>query len=358
MKRGVILLGMAVACWSSAQAVPPKKKKGPKPQWPVANPGFQQTNFSPSTRNRLISGVFGPRLKWGDGRYDHHEGFDFYAYYDEAHPRGDHPVTCILDGVVSDVIDPPNPERTETGRKVVVTHSVPWSAYGAPRAWGPVKSGYLHLSSIQVQVGQKLSAGDVIGAAGATGYTSTVHLHLNLYRAGGRDVNVNPARVFQPSLVPQAVVPIHKRTVEVQWLERDVEGGTAVARVLLPYNAYTLDGFVFEVDKDKRRAVSFEHVSAEQRKQRDRGDSDLFPGLRLYPLRYNGGGSLESVNQRNVPRGWPLSRHAPAGGSGVRLAFDVEATDVPEDAKSFKLTVFGVGGEKVTVKARGFQHVR
>ncbi|MEZ6185622.1 MAG: M23 family metallopeptidase [Planctomycetota bacterium] len=354
MKR-TIVLALSLACLGSAWAGP---KKPPRPAWPVANPGFGTPDFSPSTRSRLISGIFGPRLKWGDGRYDHHEGFDFYAFYDPAYSDGHHPVTAIFDGVVSDVIDPPNPERTETGRKVVVTHDIPWSAFGAPRSWGPVKSGYLHLTSIAVKVGQKLSQGDLIGQAGETGYTSTVHLHLNLYRAGGRDVNVNPARVFQPELFPGVVLPIHKRTVEVQWLERDVEAGTAVARVFLPYNCYTLDGFVFEVDGNAQRAVSFEHVSAEQRDRRDRGDQDLFPGLRLYPLRYNGGGSVDSVNASNVPRGWPLSRHPVPGGLGVRLGFDVMATDVPKDAKKFELTVFGVDGEKVKVKARGFETTR
>ncbi|MCA8925945.1 MAG: M23 family metallopeptidase [Planctomycetes bacterium] len=356
MKLNAFVLGLV--CFACGVAVAaPRKPKAPKPLWPVANPGFLQGNFTPSTNQRLISGIFGPRLKWGDGRYDHHEGFDFYAFFDEAHPRGDHPVTCILDGVVTDIIDPPNPERTETGRKVVVTHAVPWSAYGAPREWGPVKSGYLHLSAIRVQKGQKLEAGDLVGEAGESGYTSTVHLHLNLYRAGGRDVNVNPARVFQPKLYPQAVTPLSKQTVEVQWLERDVEGGTAVARVLLPYNAYTLDGFVFEVDKDTRRAISFEYVSAEQRDKRDTGDVDLFPGLRLYPLRFNGGGTLEANNARSVPRGWPLARH-PIRGGGVRLGFDLEARDVPKDAKSFAITVHGVGGERVTVKARGFEASR
>jgi hypothetical protein len=332
--------------------------KPPKPSWPVANPGFESRDFQPSNDRRLISGVFGPRMKWGNGRYDHHEGFDFFAQYDPAsYPRGHHPVMAILPGVVSEVIDPGNPERTETGRKVVITHDVPWTAYGGPREWGQVKSGYLHLTRIDVQQGQRIEAGDPVGLAGETGYTSTVHLHLNVYRAGGRDVAVNPARLFRPKSFPKAVLPLDKRLIEVEWLELNKADRTATARVYLPYNAYTLDGFVFQVGKDTSRAISFEYVSAEQRRERDTGDQDLFQNVRLYPLRYNGGGAIDRVQPRSVNGDWPLASYPVSGGKGVRLGFDVRAYDVDPDEKSFTLIVHGVLGKRVKVKARGFQNV-
>lgn len=346
------LLALALLFAGAAHAEPPKP---PRPVWPVPNPSFGRAGFQPSSNDRQLSGVFGPRLKWGGGRYDHHEGFDFFAFFDPAHPKGDHPVLSILGGVVTDVIDPPDPERTETGRKVVVTHDVSWSAYGAPEAWGPVQTGYLHLSTIEVQKGQRVEAGQPIGRAGATGYTTTVHLHLNAYRRGGRDVNVNPARLFSPKLFPADVSPLHERTVEVEWLERDVAAGTVLVRVLLPWNAYTLDGFALQVDKDTSRAVSFEHVSAEQRDRRDEGDRGLLPNLRLYPLRYNGGGTVDRVNASDVPRGWPLGRYPVEGGKGVRLGFDLLATDVPPRAKRLRLFVLGVLGERVSTQARAFR---
>ena len=111
---GLLLVGSAGLSW----AEPPKKKKGKKgvPVWPLPNPSFLDKAFVPSNAKRQISGVFGPRLKWGGARYDHHEGFDFFSQYDpQTYPRGDHPVLSVLPGVVTQVIAPGNPERTETG---------------------------------------------------------------------------------------------------------------------------------------------------------------------------------------------------------------------------------------------------
>lgn len=331
------------------------KKKGPV--WPVPNPTFQQRGFTPSSRLRQISGVFGPRLKWGSARYDHHEGLDFYAHFDTStYPGGAHPVFSVLPGVVSDVISPANAERTETGRKVVITHDLPWTKFGGKPQWGRVQTAYLHLRSIKVRRGQRVAAGETIGVAGESGHTTTVHLHFNAYRAGGRQVHVNPARLFSPRRFAGHVAPLNKRTVEVDWLELDRGAGTALVRVLLPYNAYTLDGFQLVIGKDGSRRVSFEQVSAEQRSKRDTGDRDLFPKLKLFPLRYNGGGTIDRVNARSVPGAWPMARYPVKSGKGVRLGFDLLATGVPKKAKKFRLIVRGVLREKVSFKAPGFRH--
>lgn len=358
LRMGSLLAILVVASAGLGLAAPPKKKKGKKgkPVWPLPNPSFKDKGFVPSNANRQISGIFGPRLKWGGARYDHHEGFDFFAQYDpQTYPRAKHPVLSILPGVVSEVISPGNPERTETGRKVVITHPVPWTAFGGKKEWGPVRTAYLHLSSIGVSQGDKVKAGQEVGRAGQSGYTSTTHLHFNCYRSGGRDVNVNPARIFNPKLFPAASFPIHKSTVEVEWLERDKGAKTALVRVYLARNVYVLDGFIFAVDKNKQRAVSFEHVSATMRQKRDTGDVDLFSGMRIFPLRYNGGGAVDRVNASNVPRSWPMARYPVPGGKGVRLGFDILATEVPDDAKKFKLTVFGVLGKKITASCKRFQ---
>lgn len=340
MKRLVLMLLLLPAARADDRAI-----------WPFDNPSFEKQGFKPSTDDRLISGVFGPRLMWGSSRYDHHEGFDLFAFYDPKHQDGHVPVKCILPGVVSEIIDPPDPERVETGRKVVVTHELAWSKLGAPAAWGPIKSGYLHLTTIDVQQGQRLKAGDLVGSAGETGHTSTVHLHLNVYRAGGgRAVNVNPARIYRPKDFPRAVAPLDAKTVEVEWLERDAKAGTVLARVLLPYNAYTMDGFTFVIDGDDSRTVSFEAVSASPaRDKRDTGHESLFPKLRVFPLRYNGGGAIDRVNAKDTPPGWPAARFPVPGGKGVRLGWDVLATDVPAKAKKIALVVHGVEGEKVEV---------
>lgn len=354
----VMALLCALVC-APALASPPKKKgKQGVPVWPVPNPAFQQKGFQPSNNIRQISGIFGPRLKWGGARYDHHEGFDFYAQFDPSnYPRAAHPVFAILPGVVTEVILPPAPERTETGRKVVITHDVPWTKYGGAKEWGNVQTAYLHLSSVSATKGQRVDAGDELGRAGESGYTSTVHLHLNCYRAGGRQVAVNPARLFTPKHFPGVVSPLVKQVVEIDWLERNVEAGTAIMRVLLPYNAYTLDGFAVIADKDASRAASFEYVSANMRQARDTGDRDLFEGLRIFPLRYNGGGTIDRVNATNRPADWPMATYPVEGGKGVRLGFDLLATGLPPKVKKIKLVVLGIHGEKLTFKAPGWRNL-
>lgn len=112
-----------------------------------------------------------------------------------------------------------------------------------------------------------------------------------------------------------------------------------------------------QVGRDTSRAISFEAVSANLRDRRDTGDADLFPGVRLFPLRYNGGGPIDQVNGRSVPAGWPLARYPVAGGQGVRLGFDVLATGLSPNDKKLKLHVIGVGGEHLTYPAKGFRAI-
>ena len=129
-----------------------------------------------------------------------------------------------------------------------------------------------------------------------------------------------------------------------------------LVRVYLAYNVYSLDGFQLQIGRDKSRALSFEYVSANQRKQRDTGDQGLFPKLKLFPLRYNGGGAIERVNASKVPRTWPMARHPVPNGKGVRLGFDLLASGVPAKVKDkkIKLTIYGVNRDKVTASCRGF----
>ena len=50
---------------------------------------------------------------------------------------------------------------------------------------------YGHMSSISVQVGDKVKTGDAVGRAGSTGRSTGAHLH---YEVRVADEAVNPAR--------------------------------------------------------------------------------------------------------------------------------------------------------------------
>jgi hypothetical protein len=320
-------------------------------QWPVRNPLIQKKLFQPSYKARIVSGVYGARLKWGSPpRYDHHEGWDFYAFYDASYPRGHHPVHAVLSGKVFLVINPPSPDRIETGRKLVLKHRVAWSSFGAPKSWGRVFTGYNHLHDFKVAKDQSIKAGDILGRAGKSGYTRTVHLHFNCYRFDGkRLVNVNPARLF--SKKKDWLRKLSARNARAKLIHFDKGTNRATLRILLDNNCLSFDGVTLSFGSAaKDRHISFEGVSALLRETRDRGDKDLFPGLRLFPFRFNGGESVDRLNLASrMPASWPARRHQVMEKQAL-LGWDIEVKDVPSACKVLKITLRGVLGEKIKTK--------
>lgn len=96
-----------------------------------------------------------------------HKGTDFRA--DEATP-----VLAMNDGIVRLVH-----EGRNYGKTVVIDHGL------------GVQSFYMHLSRIDVELGDKIDRGDTVGMAGQTGYAEAAHLHLTLRI---RDVSIDPVR--------------------------------------------------------------------------------------------------------------------------------------------------------------------
>ena len=336
---GVAFLGPAVA--------------GERPRWPVQNPLIAERGFVPTFKSRVLSGGFGARLKWGANRYDHHEGWDFYAFYDKAaYPGGHHGVEAVFAGRVAELIDPANPEGTETGRKVLLEHAVAWSSFGAPRSWGRVLTGYLHLERLDVALGEVVEAGQALGTAGATGHTRTVHLHFNAYRRDGkRLVNVNPVRLFTGKAAGW-LRRLTKRTAQLRWLGRDAGDGRAWLRLLVAHDCESFDGLRLTVDKSPTLGFSFEGVSARLRDRRDRGDQDLFEGLRLFPLRYNGGESVVRLNSKErLPSSWPARRFA-VKADGAWRGWDIELTELSAQARRIKVKLLGVLGESLKMELK------
>lgn len=127
-----------------------------------------------------ISSYFGTRRSYNGGPYNsYHEGVDFDIGAGAK-------VYAPADGVV--VLAEP---LTVRGNAVVIDHG-----------WG-VLTGYWHLSGIEVTVGQRVRAGDVIGRVGNTGLSTGAHLHWDFWVGG---VNVNGLRWVTadgPGVVPE-----------------------------------------------------------------------------------------------------------------------------------------------------------
>lgn len=127
-----------------------------------------------------ISSYFGTRRSYNGGPYNsYHEGVDFDIGAGAK-------VCAPADGVV--VLAEPLAVR---GNAVVIDHG-----------WG-ILTGYWHLSQIEVAVGQRVRAGDVIGRVGNTGLSTGAHLHWDFWVGG---VNVNGLRWVAadgPGAVPE-----------------------------------------------------------------------------------------------------------------------------------------------------------
>jgi len=121
----------------------------------------------------VISSYFGTRRAYSDGPYtSYHSGVDFRA------PTGT-PVLAPAGGTVM-LADP----LTVRGNAVVIDHG-----------WG-LLTGYWHLSEINVQVGQHLAPGDLIGRVGSTGLSTGAHLHWEVWVGG---VSVDGIRWLEES---------------------------------------------------------------------------------------------------------------------------------------------------------------
>jgi murein DD-endopeptidase MepM/ murein hydrolase activator NlpD len=111
-----------------------------------------------------ISGLFGAQRIYRGEPGSYHGGVDV------ARGEGT-PVVAPADGVVTLAADPP---FTLEGRLLVLDHGA------------GLTSAFLHLSRIDVKVGQHVRQGDPIGLVGRTGRASGPHLHWAMTWRGAR----------------------------------------------------------------------------------------------------------------------------------------------------------------------------
>ncbi|GIX09289.1 M23 family metallopeptidase [Elioraea sp.] len=123
-----------------------------------------------------ISGVFGSRRILNGEPRQPHFGVDV------ARPTGT-PVAAACSGIVRLA----QPEMYFPGSTVVLDHG------------HAVSSTYMHLSRIDVRVGQRVAKGAIIGAVGATGRVTGPHLHFEI---GWRGTPVDPQTALPP--MPEA----------------------------------------------------------------------------------------------------------------------------------------------------------
>lgn len=118
-----------------------------------------------------ISGRFGNQRVYNGTPKTPHSGMDIAA------PNGT-PVLAPAGGVVTFA----GPDLYLTGGTLLIDHG-----YG-------VSSNFLHLSRIDVKVGDRISQGQVIGAVGATGRATGPHLHWGM---NWFDVRIDPLLVLE-----------------------------------------------------------------------------------------------------------------------------------------------------------------
>jgi murein DD-endopeptidase MepM/ murein hydrolase activator NlpD len=122
-----------------------------------------------------VTSRYGEWRTFNDGHRSQHLGYDVFA-------REGTKVRAVNTGTVTLVRD-----TFLSGNVVVVAH-------GAGLA-----SAYFHLSAIDVEEGDVVQAGEVVGRAGQTGRTTGPHLHLAIRVPGGL---VDPATFFRLQIAP------------------------------------------------------------------------------------------------------------------------------------------------------------
>lgn len=137
----------------ASSAPTPTPGVGPRP---VATPTLPATpsRFIWPTESRRISTVFSAT----------HPGIDIDEF-----PFGNNPVLAIMAGTVTFV---GGEECCSYGLYVIVKHTDGYTSL------------YAHLSSISVLEGQEVKQGQVLGKSGNTGFSTGVHLHLEIRKDG------------------------------------------------------------------------------------------------------------------------------------------------------------------------------
>ena len=132
---------------------------------------FFKNNFIIPVENSIVTGVSGSqRILNGKPRRPHY-GLDFAA------PEGT-PIKAMLDGVVT----LSEPDLYFTGGTIIFDHG-----HG-------ISTLYMHLKDVNVNVGENIQQGEIIGTIGTTGRSTGPHLDVRL---NWFDVKLDPESVLK-----------------------------------------------------------------------------------------------------------------------------------------------------------------
>jgi murein DD-endopeptidase MepM/ murein hydrolase activator NlpD len=124
------------------------------------------------TDSRYVTSGFGYRKDPFTGRASFHDGIDITGDIND-------PIYAGADGFVVNT----GSDSTH-GRNILIEHSK------GMRTW------YMHLSRIQVKIGERVTKGQVIGRLGSTGRSTGPHLHYQVIKNG---VSLNPVPYLKTS---------------------------------------------------------------------------------------------------------------------------------------------------------------
>ncbi len=144
--------------------------------FPIGGDPFQDWSIVNYT-DVNINGGAQQDFRGGEFQYDGHDAFDITLPNFDRMDDGI-PVYAAASGTIVDVVDG-NFDREIGGNSrpanhVAIDHGNGWIAY------------YYHLqrATVAVEIGQSVTAGQMIGLVGSSGSSSDAHLHFSLYRNG------------------------------------------------------------------------------------------------------------------------------------------------------------------------------
>ncbi len=149
-----------------------------------------------------VTSPFGYRTL--NGKKEHHDGIDFVG---KSSTIDD--IVAIADGKVTAILNTCSGSSPSTGNYVKIDHGC------------GITSVYYHLKkgSVAVKKGDKVKAGQVLGAMGATGNVTGAHLHFGI-KANGTWVDPAPYIAGEKEIAPSDPMPTYQvHTLGGKWYE-------------------------------------------------------------------------------------------------------------------------------------------